>query len=252
MTSPSKNKIASNFESGTSIIEVMVAAGIMSIVMMGTMTMMLAQRTESKALTEKLAALDLEKMLISALSDGAICKAELTSSAINNVVYKVNTGNPSQTQFKLSNGIHMSPTDTTNFLVKPGELVSPISSSLKIESTDGVTIKNFTSIGTNLYSAEIWISFDTAPLVRAIKPVVVKTTVFTNAAGVVTDCNGSASAFGGMWTQYSAWSEHCQGGYDGEVYSGNPVTGKTTCPPGFTDYAFDMTRCSKIHLCLRL
>ncbi|MGZ6472778.1 MAG: hypothetical protein ACXWRZ_16535 [Bdellovibrio sp.] len=236
-----------------SIIEVMVAAGIMSIVMLGTMTMILSQRTESKALTEKLASLDLEKILISSLSDGKICKAELTTpSPINNVVYKVNISNPSQTEFKLSNGIHMSPTDTTHFLVKPGDQVSPISNSLKIDNTNGVTIKNFTNIGTNLYSAEIWVSFDPTPLVRAIRPVVVKTTIFTNAAGVVTDCNGGGSAFGGMWINYSRWDKGCAGNYSGEAYSQNPVTGGNSCPPGFTDYVVYPMSCSRIHLCLKL
>ena len=69
-------------KSGMTLLEVLVSLGILSVVVAGMTSFMLSSTREVRALTETLAKLDTEKLLIASLADGAACSAELANPAI--------------------------------------------------------------------------------------------------------------------------------------------------------------------------
>jgi hypothetical protein len=211
----------------------MVAIGILSIAMMGMMTLQTNLQRETRALTEKLESLDLEKFIISALADGRICTAELTPSVFNgNKSFKINAGNPEETVFTLEKGLHSSVTDPTKILIASGDVPSALIKTLKVKS-DGITITDFVKVDSNLYSANIKVEFDGKNLVRQIKPISVKTTVATNTSNTIIGCGIAAggAAFGGTYDDCTCkgWGR-CKGNHlNNDLYS---------CPSGFTPYLF--------------
>lgn len=64
---------------GQSLVEMLVGIGILSVVLLALSTMMSSTYFETRALSEKLAALDLERMLIYSLADGAVCRYVLNN-----------------------------------------------------------------------------------------------------------------------------------------------------------------------------
>lgn len=61
-------------QSGVSLIELLITVGLLSIVITGTVSAIIWQQRETKALTEKLTILDFERMAIGALGDGSTCE----------------------------------------------------------------------------------------------------------------------------------------------------------------------------------
>lgn len=214
---------------GMGIIEVMIAIGILSIAMMGMLTMQASMQKETRALTEKLGSLDLEKFLISALADGKICTAELTPSVINgNNSFKVNAGQPETTTFTLANGLHSNAMDSTKILIGPGDHPSPFTKNLKVKG-GGITITDFVKIDTNLYSANIKVEFESDGLVRPLRPITVKTTVLTNASDTILGCGVGDVGFGGTYDACNcvSWGR-CKGNHlNNDQFS---------CPAGYTAY----------------
>ncbi|MGZ3768852.1 MAG: prepilin-type N-terminal cleavage/methylation domain-containing protein [Bdellovibrio sp.] len=222
---------------GMTIIEVMVAIGIMSIVLAGMTTMQINMQKETKALTEKMAVLDLEKFLISTLADGSICTAELTPSILNgSSSFSVNVGNPSKTSIVLPSGIHSSITDPSKVLVQPGALISPLSN-VKVKP-NGVTVSNFANAGTDLYTATINVEFESDNLVRSLKPISVKTMVNTDPGGKIAACGLGVSAFAGKVTSFGGMFDQCScpgwGRCQGNAMNG----GLYSCPKGYTPNLF--------------
>jgi hypothetical protein len=177
---------------GQTLISVLIGAAVMIVSMLAFMGMMSAQQKEIRAMSEKLAALDLERLMIAAFSDPAICTAELSNSALNaSAPYVVNVGSLSNYVINL-NSIHSNAAPASPVLISAGALVTP-TSSLKVST---IKVKNFTSnsgTGTN-YLAEIEISFDPASLVRSIKPITLKVSITTDATQKITTCMGSFGA----------------------------------------------------------
>jgi Tfp pilus assembly protein PilV len=66
-------------QAGTSLIQVLIALGIMGIVSVGFATMMVNQQRQATQLTEKLASLDVVRVVTSSLSDGSVCTFMLTN-----------------------------------------------------------------------------------------------------------------------------------------------------------------------------
>src|SRR5947209_6537565 len=67
---------------GQSLVQVIISASIMGIMMLAVAAMMTSQRNEAKALTEKLATSDLEKVLIASLSTGTVCSYVLNNPVV--------------------------------------------------------------------------------------------------------------------------------------------------------------------------
>lgn len=71
--------------------------------------------------------------------------------------------------------------------------------SLKVKSA-GVKVADFVNVDTNLYKANIKVEFETANLVRPIRPISIKTLVSIDAVGAITSCRGEGGkAFGGVY-----------------------------------------------------
>jgi hypothetical protein len=67
---------------GISIVEVLVIAGIMSVMMMSILSMITNQQNEAKFLEQKISTLDLQKILKSSFHDGSVCNSILSSPSI--------------------------------------------------------------------------------------------------------------------------------------------------------------------------
>ena len=139
------------------------------------------QQKETKALTEKLASLDLEKLLITSLADGSICTGELSNPLINPLApFTINATNPATLAASLIrlSSLHASTLVGAPILIKTGELASALSVSLKISS---LTVQNFKSTGgTNQFLANLTVTFDNRFLVRPVKPLVFTSNIATD------------------------------------------------------------------------
>lgn len=234
---------------GMSLVETLIAAAILAIVMSGMITMQTSLQKETRALSEKLGALELEKYLISVLADGKLCTAELTPSDLNdNSSFNINVGNPSETILSLSKGIHASVSTPNKFIVAPGDQPSPLSKNLRVKN-GGITVSDFVKEDDNQYSANIKVEFDSENLVRSIRPVSVKIPVFTDSSGTILGCGIGGGAFGGVFDDCS-----CKGW--GRCKGNQLNGGKFSCGSGFTPYLFsafdDRGKCGHaLYACLK-
>lgn len=183
--------------SGQSLIQTLVSMGITLIIIAGMASYMTSQSRETRALSEKLAALDVEKLLISSLADGQICSAELANPAIwttGATPYTVNHTSAATLLAESKNltSLHSGILNTSPALVQVGVPPSPMSTSLTVA---GITINNFRETGVDQYLVDIVISF--TGTVRPIKPIVLQKTIKTASlpigAKAITSCLGAAA-----------------------------------------------------------
>lgn len=153
-------------QAGVSIIEVLVAGGIMAIIFAATASLIASQQKEGRALAEKMASLDLERLLINSLSNGTICSAELASNVFNSTgPYKIDTSNLATQVINLSS-LHASKLASAPTLISVGQTASSLSYSLKI---DTIRFQNFVSAGLpDLYLTDLEVSLKGG--VRSFKP----------------------------------------------------------------------------------
>ncbi|MGZ6440686.1 MAG: PulJ/GspJ family protein [Pseudobdellovibrionaceae bacterium] len=236
---------------GQSLISVMIGMGVMVIMALAFMSMMSTQQKEARAIAEKLASLDLERVIIASFADGSICTAELSDSTLNpSAPYTINTSLLSGYSIHL-NAIHAAATPSSPVLVSAGSPVSPLINSLKVS---GINFKNFTVASGNKYLAELEISFDQTNLVRSIKPVVAKVIIGTDASQKINSCmNGGPGASTGVTTIYqcpnvpgvAALGNH-NNGYIGVVIdqTGPLISHTTSCYGGSTQVRAQTNPCS--------
>jgi prepilin-type N-terminal cleavage/methylation domain-containing protein len=174
---------------GMSLIEILIAMGILLIVMLAVANLQVSQMKEVRALSEKLAVLDLERLLISSLADGTICTAQLATNAVNpSAPYHIDstalsTMSISLTSIPASSAVGAIPLIST--------LPSPAVSQIKIAS---IIVKNFISSGSpNQYIADLEVRFDSSLLVRALKPLTIKLNLRTDGADNISSCVGGGA-----------------------------------------------------------
>ncbi|MCB9027002.1 MAG: hypothetical protein H6625_11830, partial [Bdellovibrionaceae bacterium] len=178
-------KMRSIDKQGMGIIEVLVATGILAIIISAMTSFMASQLREINYLTQNLAKLDTEKLLIAALSDGAICSAELTNSTLNpSAPFTIDTSTDpilaSQTITLTS--LHASSTPGSPILIQNGIPPSAITNNLLVDSIQFI---NFQRTGDpNRFLANLMISFD-GNLTRNLKPIFLKKIIDTNPASPV-------------------------------------------------------------------
>lgn len=221
-----------SFQKGFGLIELLIAVGIMAIIATGMASMLTSQQRETKALSEALAKLDLEKLLIATLADGKICNAELAPSAFNgNVAKTINASNPTAAKNSVINlsSIHASDAPTAPILIDKITPASPMANTLMINN---IQFTNFVSTGNpNEFSTDLVISF--LGTIRALKPIILKTTVTVNSLTPTTQviaCSSSSSSAVlsgstcGMKDTYGMFALRLCNGF-------NPRVG---CPSGYT------------------
>ncbi len=187
-----------NNKFGFSILESLIAIGIMTIVMAGFIAMMSAQNKETKAMSEVIGAQDLQKSLSSAMSDGAVCKEILKTKNFN--AQAVISGSPQEINLG-TNPVYISminPTTPGPVLFKKGDKASVYSSSLVIESIKLFIDSGAYSGNTGSFVARWEVQFDRTKMVRALRPVTVATTITADTtnptAALIASCNGGSAS----------------------------------------------------------
>ncbi|MGZ3721884.1 MAG: type IV pilus modification PilV family protein, partial [Bdellovibrionales bacterium] len=187
---------------GQSLVQVLIAAGIMGIILMAMASMQTNQARENSALSQKMAALDMQKTLTNVLLDGAVCTYILNNPAA--LTFNSTTITPATPQILTpSLPIYASysvgpPVNIGPALVTVGTPASAITDSLVITSIQleitgapaplpppGPGVK---------FSGNWRIKFDNNKLVRPIHDVIVTTTITadttTPGTATVSSCMG--------------------------------------------------------------
>lgn len=189
-------------ERGQSLVQVLVSIAIAGIVMASFSSMMVNQQREARALTEKLAASDLEKTAIAALADGTICNYVLNSpTPLTFNAAAVAAGNPQIIQVNrplYASLIPGTPPTPGPVIAQVGRLASGFSSTLEVNSVE----LRVTSGTGNSYVANWEIGFDNMKTIRAVKPASVSTTITVSTtapdsptAARITGCQASTMNF---------------------------------------------------------
>jgi hypothetical protein len=174
----------------------MVAAAIMSIVTLGMASTINHMSIQSRALSEKLASMDLEKLLIASLSDGSVCNYLLKDKTFNSNL-SLSTASPLVVSLPNPTRIYASysPTATTPLgpvVAEVGQLASPYSESLKVSAIN----LELTGRSGASFTGRWRVDFDGTKLVRPIKPIYVSMTLGADTADAanakVTSCQGAS------------------------------------------------------------
>ena len=187
--------------SGQGIVQVLIAMGIMSIMMVAMTSYMNNQARENRALSEQLAKLELERSMGMLLADGSICKSELTDILLNpaSAAYRVNATSDltlKKTAIDLTS-IHAGTTPAATKFIEVDKAPSAMSNSMLV---DTIQIKELLSTGVaDRYLAKLEVSFKGT--VRNQVPITLQKIIVTNSADPIgnkriVDCLGAGSTGG--------------------------------------------------------
>lgn len=203
----------SQSQRGQTLEAVLVSLAITSIVILAMATMFNNLSRESRAVSEKLASVDLEKTLLTSMADGTVCNYLLTPPGSGGAAATFDPGQITATkpavvstaagftQIPGSIDATQTPPVAGPALVKAGELASAYSQSLYIKSI-GLNVTGCSgTTGTITCQAEWVFSFDPNKVVRGIHPASVSATLVANvtspSSATVTQCLGVNGAAGG-------------------------------------------------------
>lgn len=185
---------------GMGLTQVIVAIGITSVLISAMVALTTNQARENRALTEKLAALDLQRSVISTVSDPAICTHIVVHGATTTFnASLVNTATPPP-PIDLGTILYATATPPGPKIAEVGTIASPISSSLKVSSIEIADISCVAPCDpllTSSFNAVIRVNFDISQSVRSIAPAMASVILQTTGAGAtktITGCGGTASA----------------------------------------------------------
>jgi hypothetical protein len=206
---------------GFSLIQVVVATGILGILAVMMTSLFTQQQREMTAVSEKLTTLDLKRELMSTLSTSALCTYQLTTPPLT-----FDSTALSSTSLDLSE-ILSRPIAGAPFVVKVGQRVSPNVSSVVVTA---IRVQNFVAISADDYVAEIAVEFDTPKLIRPLKPITSRISLTTSGppnAKQITSCSG----IGGSGSGSTTITLSC-------ASSGGPCP-PPSCPSGWNDLGVD-------------
>ncbi len=209
---------------GISIVEVLIASGIMVIVMAGFTSMLMNQNKETKALSEVLASLDLQKTLVGSLADGTVCGYVLnnpTAIPFDSTALPYTIVLPASRPLYagVSGGVPTVPIAQVNAAAS-AFAKSLVVKEIKLTITSGSGNKFF----------GLWqIDFDPAMSVRPHKPAIIGTVLTANittpAAATVSGCMGDLTA-GAAVAQACAVNELMRGYDSSGIIICEPVDAK--------------------------
>lgn len=170
-----KYSITLQSQSGMSLVQALVSLSIASIVMAGMISMNISQQRETRALSEKIAALDVEKLLVQTMVSSSLCHRLLVDkeySSSNPQTFDpklINTKEPPLIKLPGNKLVANVSSTLKNgpALFKVGEAPSPDIPSLVVES---IHISDLEPNGDNLYKASLEVQFQNSRLIRSIKP----------------------------------------------------------------------------------
>jgi hypothetical protein len=181
-------------EHGVSLVEALIAAGATAGIALAIGSLMNQQSKQLQATSQKLAALELEALMIQALADGSICtaRAQAANWRFDSTALASATVTTSGFPLSLAAGAPM--------LVQANQGVG---SGLTVEN---VRFERFESLGTDAYSVDLTVNFKTAGAIRPIKAIAIRSVVSTDPATPannkrITACSVSSAANG----PYCVW-----------------------------------------------
>lgn len=161
---------------GQSIVQALIAGAIGLVITMAIASMLVSQMRETKYLEQKLASLDLEKLLITTLADGSVCQKMLTSPGPQ----FFNSTDLATQQINLTR----IPASTA---VTAPDLITTTPSPGNQLSATAIVVNSISPTGTpDLWLAKIEIDFNSQNLMRAIKPITLQTFLQTDSTSPVT------------------------------------------------------------------
>lgn len=166
---------------GFGLVQVLVTVAIMGIVLTAVATMMVTQMQETKAMTEKLAALDFQKSLTSNFAKAGVCSFNLKRASVQIFDSSVNPI-PNLT---LDSALYSGNSINHPIFVQVGKAASPISPVVIVESIVLSNIRCNTmpcAPATNDFKADIEVRFSDAGLVRSMRPAKTEITLTTTGA----------------------------------------------------------------------
>lgn len=216
---------------GQSLIQVIVGLAVGAIAMMAFLSMTTNNQKETRAITEKMASMDLQTIVSTVLADGQVCTYILTdvTQATNRSTNIINSDNLSSAVVNInslpSNAVLGAPV-----VAAVGQLASPLSSSLRISS---ISLKNWSG-GGDVFLANLEIAFNSNGLVRPLKPIVMRMLVKTDPttpsnAKLIKGCveRGSLNSV--------TYERRCQWSSTGSGFSSSPCN-PSTCAVGEIDH----------------
>lgn len=194
---------------GASLIEVIVSIGLLAIVMSALSTLIFNQQKEVQSLSDSLARLEVEKLLIGALADGKVCTKILANKKF------IASSKSWQPALNLV-GVPSNDSSASLNIISKNSLASPLSSTLKIDSIDFVDIiNNGTATTSDSWRTSLSVGFTGG--LRAIKPIKIQTLIVTDSDPVtktVLNCSNAANLPTPTWYYSSGvqWNSSPNGG----------------------------------------
>lgn len=181
-------------QQGQSLIQVIISLGILGIVMTGFMSAIFYQNQETRAVSEVLAAMDLQKVLIATFADGSVCKHILNTPSprtFDSTAIKTN-----KPQVINVNQIPVSVSAGAPNVAQVGAYASAYSNSLRINS---IRLEIVSGAGGS-YLGNWIVDFDRSKTVRQVRPVSISTLLDVDssvpAAAKIKDCQGRGDSDG--------------------------------------------------------
>jgi len=164
-------------QQGQSIVQVLVSIGIMGIMMLAFASLMSGQMRETRALSEKLGSLDLEKAMMAVLADSSVCGYHLAGKTFD--ASRIGTSHPPV--IDMGGSLLSAANAAAPPLAVVGQPASPQSNSLVVSS---IQVANITgSAAGSSFIASIRVNFDSTRLVRSIHAAQVRTFLRTSGGG---------------------------------------------------------------------
>ena len=214
-------------QKGISIIEVLIATGIMAIVMAGFSSMLLNQNKETRAVSEILSAQDLQKTIIAVMAKGDVCQYILAPKTFNAQAVIAGTIQEIDMGVQPIYGSMVTSATPGVAIIKKGDRASGFTSSLIVESIKFI-IDSGNYVGINGSFNGRWvIDFDGTKSVRKLRPVSVAAVIYADTsiptAAKPVSCLGSGSAGSGDANYLAKWQTDV--GLSESVIYENPTTG---------------------------
>jgi hypothetical protein len=163
-------------QKGVSLLETVIAAGLVGFIALAMATVMSNMSRQSRGLNEKLAAEETFRFVTQAIVDDAVCTENLTLPSP--VIFDSTQSSPRAAIPSGSIQIGGTP------IITVGQLASPGSSSAYVASIDLLNIRN---TGTpDSWVGDLAIGFDQTKLVQALRPVTVRLIFQTDPASAAT------------------------------------------------------------------
>lgn len=193
-----------NPRAGFGLIEALVGVSVAIISMYGIISLLQVQSRETRSLEERLAALDLEKSIISSLTNFSVCSFMINHGG-GHTLTVANIGTATPPVLTISK-VFAGSTPASLVLAETGQPVSPYVRSLIPLS---IKIENILRTGlADTYSGDLMIQYDNARLVRPLKPTRVRVSLRTTGAvdpHPVNGCTGGATMSTGLFC--NTWNE---------------------------------------------